>query len=103
MLADQLKERPTVAALVTRYPNAILDGTLTRGEASLLVDAKDIVAIATFLRHEQQFNRLTAVTAVDWHPSEPRFEMVYLFHSIPRNERLTVKCRLGEGQEIDSV
>ena len=103
MLADQLRERPVVAALLERYPNAILDGALVRGEVSLFADPKEIVGIAAFLRQEQQFNRLTGVTAVDWHPSEPRFEIVYLFHSMARNERLIVKCRLGESEEIDSV
>jgi NADH-quinone oxidoreductase subunit C len=103
MLADSLKERPIAAALLERYPDAIQDGAVTRGETSLVVDSEQIAGIAAFLRHEQQFNRLTAVTAVDWHPSEPRFEIVYLFHSIPRNERLIVKCRLGEGQEMDSL
>jgi len=44
------------------------------------------------------------VTAVDWHPSEPRFEVVYHLHSIERNLRLRVKCRVGgENPQIDSV
>ena len=44
------------------------------------------------------------MTAVDWHPAEPRFEVVYHLHSIERNERLRVKCRLsGANPEIDSV
>ena len=35
------------------------------------------------------------MTAVDWHPAEPRFEVVYQLHSIERNQRLRVKCRLS--------
>ena len=103
MLADDLKERPIATALLERFPDAVSEGRITRGELSLIVDPKAITAIAAFLRQEQQFNRLTGITGVDWHPSEPRFEVVYLFHSIPRNERLIVKCRLGEGEEIDSL
>jgi NADH-quinone oxidoreductase subunit C len=103
MLAESLKERPIAAALLERFPDLIHDGSLTRGELTLIVDSKAIVELAAFLRQAQQFNRLTAVTAVDWHPSEPRFEIVYLFHSMTRNERLTVKCRLGEREEIDSL
>ena len=41
--------------------------------------------------------------AVDWHPREPRFDVVYLLHSIARNERRRLKCRLPERAEIDSV
>ncbi len=35
-----------------------------------------------------QFVRLSGITAVDWTPEEPRFEVVYLLHSLERNERL---------------
>ena len=34
------------------------------------------------------------MTAVDRYPAEPRFEVVYHLHSIERNERLRLKCRL---------
>jgi len=41
---------------------------------------------------------------VDWYPDEPRFEIVYLLHSIERNERLRLKCRVpSEAAGIDSV
>ncbi len=48
--------------------------------------------------------RISTVTAVDWYPAEPRFEVVYHLHSPERNERLRLKCRLqGTNPEIDSV
>ncbi|MEO7145028.1 MAG: NADH-quinone oxidoreductase subunit C, partial [Bryobacteraceae bacterium] len=57
-----------------------------------------------FLKDEQEFNLLSAITAVDWHPSEPRFEVVYHLHSLPRNQRLRLKCRVaGTNASIDSV
>ncbi len=57
-----------------------------------------------YLKDEEKFVRLSAVTAVDWHPAEPRFEVVYHLHSIERNQRLRVKCRLsGDNPEIESV
>jgi NADH-quinone oxidoreductase subunit C len=47
---------------------------------------------------------LSTVTAVDRYPSEPRFEVVYHLHSIARNQRLRLKCRLpGENPVIDSA
>ena len=50
------------------------------------------------------FVRLSSVTAVDWHPAEPRFEVVYHLHSIEPNPRLRLKCRCaGDNPEIDSV
>ena len=67
-----------------------------------IVDPAGIVEICRSLK-EQGFERLSSVTAVDWHPREPRFDVVYLLHSIARNERRRLKCRLPERAEIDSV
>jgi NADH-quinone oxidoreductase subunit C len=51
-----------------------------------------------------KFIRLSTITAVDWYPAEPRFEVVYHLHSIERNLRLRVKCRVsGANPEIDSA
>ena len=74
------------------------------GEQTLIADPARIVDLCRYLKDEEKFVRLSAVTAVDWHPAEPRFEVVYHLHSIERNQRLRVKCRLsGDNPEIDSV
>jgi NADH-quinone oxidoreductase subunit C len=104
MIADHVKDRPVVAALLERHSNAVVDGTLERGETSLFVDSSQIVALCAFLKNEQQFSRLSGITAVDWYPVEPRFELVYLLHSLARKERLRLKCRVSEDSaEVDSV
>lgn len=84
--------------------SALLGTTLDRGEQTLEIAAAKIAAVCRYLKDEQQYVRLSAVTAVDRYPGEPRFEVVYLLHSLERNERLRLKCRLGgEQPEIDSV
>ena len=104
MISDQLREIPLVAALSARDNSAITDAALKLGELSLEIDPPRIVEVCRFLKHEQKFIRLSGVTGVDWHPAEPRFEVIYLLHSLERNERLRLKCRLsGEQPEIDSV
>jgi NADH-quinone oxidoreductase subunit C len=83
---------------------AILETHEAFGERVLIADPAPIADLCRYLRHEEKFNRLSAVTAVDWHPAEPRFEVVYQLHSIELNQRLRVKCRLpGANPEIDSV
>jgi NADH-quinone oxidoreductase subunit C len=69
---------------------------------TVIVEAARIVEICRSYK-EQGFERLATVTAVDWHPAEPRFEVVYHLHSIARNERVRLKCRLSAAAEIDSV
>ena len=62
-----------------------------------------IVNVCRVLRSSAGFERLSAVTAVDWWPREPRFEVVYLLHAIQKNTRLRINVQLGEDEEIDSV
>jgi NADH-quinone oxidoreductase subunit C len=83
---------------------AILETVEALGETTWIVDPAQIVDLCRYLKLEQKFVRLSAVTAVDWYPAEPRFEVVYHLHSIERNTRLRLKCRLNSANlEIDSV
>jgi NADH-quinone oxidoreductase subunit C len=83
---------------------AILETNEALGEITLIAEPSQIVDLCRYLKDSEKFIRLSAVTAVDWHPEEPRFEVVYHLHSIEGNRRLRVKCRLNGGEpEIDSV
>ena len=85
-------------------PEALTGGTFDRGELTLEIAPERIVAVCGFLKRELEFTRVSTVTGVDRWPAEPRFEVVYHLHSVARNERLRLKCRLaGEAPEIDSV
>jgi NADH-quinone oxidoreductase subunit C len=104
MLPDTLKENAIALALHEFDPAALVDGKLDRGELTLEIAPGRVVDVCRFIKEQQQFVRLSTVTAVDRYPAEPRFEVVYHLHSIERNQRLRVKCRLrGENPEIDSV
>jgi len=89
---------------------AILETAEAFGETNCQVDAARIVELCRHLKDNEGFVRLSAVTAVDLHPAEPRFEIVYHLQALdlkganlaPR--RLRLKCRLGgTDPEIDSV
>ena len=84
--------------------DAVTAGTFDLGELTLEIPAAKIFSVCGFLKYDQQFVRLSSVTAVDRYPVEPRFEVVYHLHSIQRNQRLRLKCRLaGDAAEIESV
>lgn len=102
MLPSALEAIPLVAELQSRHPGAILDGKLDRAELTLVIQPDAIVAVCRHLK-QQGFTRLSSITAVDWHPSQPRFEVVYHLHSLDLNQRLRLKCPLEEPAEIDSL
>lgn len=105
MISDQVREIPAVSSLLARFPEAVTDGDVRLGELSLEIDPARIVEVCRFLKDEKLFDRMSGITCVDWYPMEPRFEVVYLLHSMQRrSERIRLKCRLpGTNPEIDSV
>jgi NADH-quinone oxidoreductase subunit C len=83
---------------------AILETVEALGETTLIIDPAQIADLCKYLKDKEKFIRLSTVTAVDWYPAEPRFEVVYHLHSIEKKEYLRLKCRLsGTEPEIDSV
>ena len=104
MLPDTLKSNPAAAEVEARFSAAVTGGHVERGEPTLFIAAPSIVEVCRFLKTEQGFIRLSSITAVDWTPAEPRFEVVYNLHSIDRNQRLRLKCWVSESEcEIDSM
>jgi NADH-quinone oxidoreductase subunit C len=104
MLPDSLRENAAAIAIERFDAAAVTGGKFDRGEVTLEIAPERIAAVGEFLKNDQKFVRLSSVTAVDRYPGEPRFEVVYHLHSVERNERLRVKCRVrGEDPEIDSV
>src|SRR5260370_11032817 len=104
MLPENLKQNSIAAAIDAFDADAIQAGNLGRGELTLEVAAGKIASVCGFLKYDETFVRLSGLTAVDRYPSEPRFEVVYHLHSVERNERVRLKCRLrGEDPVIESV
>jgi NADH-quinone oxidoreductase subunit C len=100
VLPDSLNEFTAAAAVA----EMAVTGKHDRGELTLEIVPSRIVEACRKLKDELDFVRLSDVTAVDRYPVDPRFEVIYHLHSISRNERLRLKCRLGaEAPEIDSV
>jgi NADH-quinone oxidoreductase subunit C len=63
---------------------------------ALFVSRDDLPAVMAVLRNQPElgFGLLAELTAVDFWPREPRFELVYILVSIERAARLRIKVRL---------
>ena len=73
-------------------------------QTSVYVSREDLPGVARRLRDGLGFALLVELTAVDFWPRVPRFELVYLLVSIERGFRLRLKVRLeGEGARIATV
>jgi NADH-quinone oxidoreductase subunit C len=104
MLPEALREDAVAEAVAAFDGDAITGGNHDRGELTLEIAPGKIASICGFLKYDQKFVRLSTVTAVDRYPQEPRFEVVYHLHSVERNKRVRLKCRLrGEDPILESV
>jgi NADH-quinone oxidoreductase subunit C len=85
---------------------AVEEALTFRDEVTLFVRPPSLVRVCEFLRDapDARFNYLSDVTALDRHPNEPRFEVVYHLYSIERNHGLRLKVRLpGDDPRVASV
>jgi NADH-quinone oxidoreductase subunit C len=100
MLPEHLRERPVAAAIDAFDADAVTGGKFEYGELTIEIAAPKIVSVCGFLKYDQGFVRLSSVTGVDRYPAEPRLEVVYHLHSVDRNERLRLKCRLSGADPV---
>ena len=103
---EKLKDHPSVAKLLEARSVEVEDAKFDRDEMTIYVTRSSIREACVLLRDDVKcpFNFLSDVTAVDWYPREPRFEVVYHLLSIPNKERLRLKVRLsGDDPAVESV
>lgn len=100
MCPAEILALPTPAAIHEWDPDAVSAASLERGDLVLWTRPERLVALCRFLKEKRQFTRLVAVTCIDRYPAEPRFEVVYLLHSIPNNERLRVKTAVSSAEAV---
>jgi NADH-quinone oxidoreductase subunit C len=103
---EQLKEHPAIARLLAWNTASVAGAKFDRGETSIYIERSALREACVLLRDDPKcaFNFLSDVTCVDWHPSEPRFEVVYQLLSIPKKERVRLKVRLeGSSPVVESV
>jgi NADH-quinone oxidoreductase subunit C len=96
---EALPENPAVLALTAMATDAKFD----RKELTIAVARENIVEAAAAVQ-AAGYNFLEDVTAVDWYPSEPRFQISYhiVSHSLKQRVRLVVRLDGGD-PNVDSI
>src|ERR1700756_5388946 len=79
------------------------DAKFDRDELTIIVARENIVAAGEAAK-QAGYNFLEDVTAVDWYPSEPRFQITYHILSHRLKERLRLAVRVaGDDAALDSI
>jgi NADH-quinone oxidoreductase subunit C len=92
-----------VQRLKARFGAAILEATLDRKQAIVLIAASRLREICRHCRDDEKFDMLVDLTAVDWPKREKRFDLVLNLYSFAKNERLRLKAHAGENEPVASV
>ena len=74
---DQLKGHPAISRLLSWNPSSVEGVKFDRDEMTIYVERPAIREACALLRDDAQcpFNYLSDITCVDWHPSEPRWQL----------------------------
>ena len=100
---EGLAENPAVKAVLAWKPEALLDAKYDRGELTLTIAADQIRAAAATVQ-AAGYNAFEDVTAVDWFPAEPRFQLSYHIVSHPYKERIRLRVMVdGEAVAVESI
>ena len=86
-----------------RFGDAIIEATIDRNQAILLIARAQLVEIARYSRDHEGFDLLTDLTAVDWPRREKRFDIVLNLYSFPKNQRLRLKLHVAENEPAPCV
>ena len=92
-----------VGRVRAKFASALVEAIEDRKQAILTVECGKLAEVAQYLRDEEKFDLLSDLTAVDWPKREKRFDVVLNLYSFAKNERLRVKARAGDGEEVPSV
>ena len=86
-----------ISALTPAVPGAAYEAGPAADQPTVIVPRAEFSATCLALRDLPglRFDLLADVTAVDWWPAEPRFEVIYHLASTELSQRLRLKVRLA--------
>ena len=96
---DAFPDEPALKALTELATAARYD----RDELTVTIARENIIAACEAVKNAG-YNFFEDVTAVDWYPSEPRFQISYSILSFSLKRRIRLVVRLaGEDASLDSI
>ena len=102
-VVEAMPEHPAVKALLAWSDAGFLDAKFDRDELTLTVAPGDIVPALRALK-TAGYNAFEDMTAVDWFPNEPRFQLNYHILSHAFRERVRLRAMVsGDDPAVDSA
>jgi NADH-quinone oxidoreductase subunit C len=98
-----MPEHPAIKALIAWKPEALTDAKFDFGELALTIAPTEIRAACSTIQ-AAGYNFFEDVTAVDWYPLTPRFQLSYHILSFGLKDRIRLRVLLDEAEpSVDSI
>jgi len=98
-----LPDHPAVKAIVAGIPDSLTDAKFDRGELTLTI-APEAIRTAAATIQAAGYNFFEDMTAVDWFPLSPRFQLSYHILSHSYKERIRLRVLLEESDPaVESI
>lgn len=94
------------ALLQEKFPESLMAHHNQHNDETVIIQPEGMREVFSFLKSDKttQMDMLLDITAVDYLPRSPRFEVVYHLKSLDKGHRLRVKIPLEENTpEVDSI
>ncbi len=100
---EALPDHPAIEALLKWNAQALTDAKLDFGELTLTIAPAEICAACSAVQ-TAGYNFFEDMTAVDWYPASPRFQLSYHILSHSFKERIRLRVLLDEPDPaVDSI
>jgi NADH-quinone oxidoreductase subunit C len=100
---DGMPDHPAIKAILACKSEALTDAKFAYGELTLTIAADDIRAACSTVQ-AAGYNFFEDMTAVDWFPSSPRFQLSYHLLSHKFLDRIRLRVMLDEADPaVDSI
>jgi NADH-quinone oxidoreductase subunit C len=100
---ESLPDHPAVKAILAWNPEALTDAKFDFNELTLTISSEHLRAACATLQ-AAAYNFFEDMTAVDWFPASPRFQLSYHLVSHAYKERIRLRVLLEDADPaIDSI
>jgi NADH-quinone oxidoreductase subunit C len=100
---EAMPDHPAIKAILSSNPDSLTDARFDRGELTLTI-AKDQIREACRVLRDAGYLAFQDVTAVDWFPAVPRFQVIYHLCSYTFKHVIRLRVPVDEDDaSIESV
>ena len=102
-VVEGMAEHPAVKAILAWKAGALTDAKFDRGELTLTIESGEVRAAAQTVQ-AAGYNFFEDLTAVDWIPASPRFQLSYHILSHRYKERIRLRVMVDESDPaVESI